>query len=119
MLNYNVTEANRNQAFREAYVRLVIAQFGGGVQEDVREKVFGVADPPATIEDVLKAATAVENEKHAKATKLVVNVVQEEQDSTEDQKGREGKRRPHFSPTDSNEGGPGNYKKRRKPRIQR
>ena len=86
MLNYNVTEANRNQAFREAYVRLVIAQFGGGVQEDVREKVFGVADPPATIEDVLKAATAVENEKHAKATKLVVNVVQEEQDSTEDKK---------------------------------
>ena len=31
MLHYNVTEANRNQAFRESYTRLVIAQFGGGV----------------------------------------------------------------------------------------
>ena len=49
MLHYNVPEANRNQAYREAYTRLVIAQFGSGLHEEIREKVFGVANPPATL----------------------------------------------------------------------
>ena len=77
MLHYNVTEANRNQAFRESYTRLVIAQFGGGVSEDIRERVFGVAEPPNTIEGVLTAASAIENEKHSRASKLVVHLVED------------------------------------------
>ena len=63
MLHYNVEEADRNAAFRASYTRLVIAQFGGGVTDEIREQVFGVPNPPATIADVLAAATAVENEK--------------------------------------------------------
>ena len=86
MLNYNVEEDDRNQAFRDAYVRLVIAQFGSGLHEEIREKVFGVATPPATIEEVLQAATAIENEKHSKATKLVVNLVDEDKDKNKEAK---------------------------------
>ena len=78
--HYNVAEADRNQAYRDAYTRLVIVEFGSGLHEEIREKVFGVADPPATLAEVLQAATAIENEKHAKATKLVVNLVDEEKD---------------------------------------
>ena len=88
MLHYNVPEANRNQAYRDAYTRLVIAQFGSGLHEDIREKVFGVAVPPATLAAVLTAATAVENEKHSKATKLVVNLV-DEKEKKEDPKPKE------------------------------
>ena len=43
----------------------MIAQFGSGLSEDIREKVFGVAIPPATLDSVLTAASAIENEKHA------------------------------------------------------
>ena len=79
MLHYNVEEANRNQAFRDGYTRLVIAQFGSGVNDDIRQQIFGVPNPPETIAAVLAAATAVENEKHSKATKLVINPIEEEQ----------------------------------------
>ena len=78
MLHYNVAEADRNQAFRDGYARLVIAQFGGGVNSKIREQVFGVPNPPNTIADVLTAATAIENEKNPKATKLVINQVDSE-----------------------------------------
>ena len=78
MLHYNVAEADRNAAFRAGYTRLVIAQFGGGVNDVIREQIFGVPNPPDTIADVLAAATAVENEKHSKATKLVINQVEDE-----------------------------------------
>ena len=91
MLHYNITEANRNQAYRDAYTRLVIAQFGSGLHEEIREKVFGVATPPATLAEVLQAATAIENEKHAKATKLVVNVVGEDKEKDKPKTEEEGK----------------------------
>ena len=42
--------------------------------------MFGVATPPATLAAVLQAATAIENEKHSKATKLVVNLVDEDKE---------------------------------------
>ena len=77
MLHYNVQEADRNAAFRAGYTPLVIAQFGGGVSEDIRERVFGVADPPNTIDGVLTAASAVENEKHSRASKLVVHQIED------------------------------------------
>ena len=77
MLHYNVPEADRNQAFRDSYTRLVIAQFGSGINDEIREQVFGVAVPPNTIQGVLTAATAIENEKHSKATKLVINNVED------------------------------------------
>ena len=70
MLHYNVPEAQRDDAFRQGYQRLVIAQFGSGVNDEIREQIFGVPDPPATIAAVLAAATAVENEKHSKACLL-------------------------------------------------
>ena len=78
MLHYNVPEAQRDDAFRQGYQRLVIAQFGSGVNDEIREQIFGVPDPPATIAAVLAAATAVENEKHSKASKLIVNQVEDE-----------------------------------------
>ena len=71
MLHYNVVEADRNNAFRETYSRLVVAQFGGGIQESIRQVVFGVPIPPNTIQGVLEAATAAEAEHSSKLTKLV------------------------------------------------
>ena len=86
MLHYNVPEADRNAAFRAGYQRLVIAQFGSGVNDEIREQMFGVPNPPDTIAAVLAAATAVENEKHSKATKLVVNQVEDEKTTKEEKK---------------------------------
>ena len=83
MLHYNVAEAQRDNAFRQGYQRLVIAQFGSGINDDIREQIFGVPDPPATIAAVLAAATAVENEKHSKASKLVVNQIEEDKPKEE------------------------------------
>ena len=82
MLHYNVPEDQRNAAFRASYTRLVIAQFGSGISDDIREQVFGVAVPPNTIAGVLTAATAIENEKHSKATKLVINNIENEKKET-------------------------------------
>ena len=39
---------------------MVVAQFGGGLHEDLRAKVFGIPNPPATIDDVLTAASPAE-----------------------------------------------------------
>ena len=75
MLNYNVPEADRNASFRQGYARMVVAQFGGGLHEDLRAKVFGVPNPPATIDDALTAASAAEAEKTNQ--KLVVSLVEE------------------------------------------
>ena len=58
MLHYNVQEADRNAAFRAGYQRLVIFQFGSGVNDEIREQIFGVPNPPDTIAAVLAAATA-------------------------------------------------------------
>ena len=49
MLHYNVAEADRNAAFRAGYTRLVIAQFGGGVNDEIREQIFGVPNPPPQV----------------------------------------------------------------------
>ena len=75
MLNYNVPEADRNAAFRQGYARMVVAQLGGTLHENLRAKVFGVPNPPATIEDALSAASAAEAEKNNQ--KLVVSLVEE------------------------------------------
>ena len=85
MLHYNVPEAERNDAFRAGYQRLVIAQFGSGVNDDIREQIFGVPNPSATIPDVLAAATAIENEKHSKVTELVVNEIEDEKKTTKEE----------------------------------
>ena len=90
MLHYNVQEADRNDAFRASYTRLVITQFGGGMNNDIKEQVFGVPNPPDTIAAVLAAATAIENEKHSKATKLVINQVDSE--NTQNDKMKEDKK---------------------------
>ena len=74
MLNYNVPEADRNAAFHESYTRLVVAQFGSGISEELRGRVFGVPNPPATIEAALVAATAAEAEKSP--GKMVVNAIE-------------------------------------------
>ena len=71
MLHYNVPEADRNNAFRQSYARLVVAQFGGGIHDSIRRTVFGVPVPPNTIQAVLEAATAAEAEQSSKLTKLV------------------------------------------------
>ena len=86
MLHYNVPEAQRDNAFRQGYQRLVIAQFGSGVDDEIKEQIFGVPDPPATIAAVLAAATAVENKKHSKVSKLIVNQVEDEKKPKEEDK---------------------------------
>ena len=80
MLHYNVREEDRNAAYRESYERMVIVQFGGGLAEDLREKVFGVPTPPNTIGAVLTAVMAAEAEKHSKSTRLVVSEVMGEKE---------------------------------------
>ena len=78
MMNYDVPEGDRNPAYYQGYVRMVIAQFGGGLKEEIKSKVFGVPTPPATIADVLKAATAAEAESRPTAqNKLTINAVAE------------------------------------------
>ena len=81
ILNYNVPEADKNAAFRESYTRLVVAQFGSGISEDLRGKVFGVPNPPATIEAALTAATAAEAEKLP--GKMVVGVIEKKGDKNQ------------------------------------
>ena len=84
MLNYNVPEADRNAAFRESYTRLVVAQFGSGISEELRGKVFGVPNPPATIEAALTAATATEAEKpHGKMVEGVIDEKETEKEEEE------------------------------------
>ena len=53
-----------------------VAQFGSGLSEELRSKVFGVPNPPATIAGVLAAATAAEAERNPTGTKLVVGAVE-------------------------------------------
>ena len=83
MLHYNVAEADRNAAFREQYARLVVAQFGSGLSEELRSKVFGVPNPPATIAGVLAAATAAEAERNPTGTKLVIGAIEGEDSVTQ------------------------------------
>ena len=83
MLHYNVAEADRNAAFREQYARLVVAQFGSGLTEELRSKVFGVPNPPATIAGVLAAATAAEAERNPTGTKLVIGAIEGEESSAQ------------------------------------
>ena len=89
MLHYNVPEAERTDAYRANYTRLVVAQFGSGVREDIRTRVFGVPNPPAEIPAVLAAATAAEAETktltQAKLTINAVDQVEEKDTSSEDQ----------------------------------
>ena len=66
MLNYNIPEAERNAAFHLGYARLVVARFAGGLHKDLRAKVFGIPNPPDTIEAALLAASAAEAEKTIK-----------------------------------------------------
>ena len=76
MLHYNVPEAERTDAYRANYTRLVVAQFGSGVREDIRTRVFGVPNPPNEIPAVLAAATAAEVEsKTLTQAKLTINAV--------------------------------------------
>ena len=57
---------------------MVIAQFGGGLKEEIKSKVFGVPTPPDNIADVLKAATAAEAESRPTVqNKLTINAVAE------------------------------------------
>ena len=83
MLHYNVAEADRNAAFRDQYARLVVAQFGSGLNEELRSKIFGVPNPPATIAGVLAAATAAEAERNPTGTKLVIGAIEGEDTSTQ------------------------------------
>ena len=82
MLNYNVPKADRNAAFRKGCTRMVVAQFGSGISEGLRGKVFGVPNPPATIKAALTAATAAEAERSPR--KMVVGVIEE--NGTDNQK---------------------------------
>ena len=89
MLHYNVPEAERTDAYRANYTRLVVAQFGSGVREDIRTRVFGVPNPPAEIPAVLAAATAAEAESktltQAKLTINAVDQIEEKDTGSEDQ----------------------------------
>ena len=90
MMNYDVPEADRNPAYYQGYVRMVIAQFGGGLKEEIKGKVFGVPTPPNTIADVLKAATAAEAESRPTVqNKLTINAVAEVSKESKDDKEEE------------------------------
>ena len=73
MLNYNLAEADRKAASREGYTRMVVAQFSSGISEELRGKVFGVPNPPVTIEAALVAAAAAEVEKSS--SKFIIGLV--------------------------------------------
>ena len=62
---------------------MVVAQFWGGLHEDIRAKVFGIPNPPATIEAALTAASAAKAEKTNQ--KLVFSLVDETQKDKEGQ----------------------------------
>ena len=91
MMNYDVPEADRNPAYYQGYVRMVIAQFGGGLKEEIKSKVFGVPTPPDTIANVLQAATAAEAESRPSVqNKLTINAVAEvSKDAPDDQEEEE------------------------------
>ena len=72
----------------------MIAQFGSGVNSEIRQQIFGVPNPPATIAEVLAAATAVENETNPKATKLVINPIEDEQPQVDKAEKNEEKKNP-------------------------
>lgn len=54
--------------------------------EELRSKVFGVPNPPATIEGVLAAATAAKVKRNLTGTKLVIRAVEAEEGSQNDEK---------------------------------
>ena len=86
MLHYNVAKADQNAAFRAGYAQLVVAQFGSGLSEELRSKVFGVPNPPATIAGVLAAVTAAEAERNPAGTKLVIGAVEAEDEVSKNDK---------------------------------
>lgn len=86
MLIYNVAEADQNAALREGYIGMVVAQFGSGISEELKGKVFGVPNPPATIEAALNAAKAAEPEKST--SKTVIGLV-DDKETTEEKKTEE------------------------------
>ena len=72
MLNYNIPEANRDAAFQDMQTRMIIAQFGSGVVDYIRDRIFGTTEPPDTVIELQNMAAAIEAEKQAgKPTKLV------------------------------------------------
>jgi hypothetical protein len=86
MVNYNVPAAQRNnQAYRDNFERLVVNHFGSGLAESIKRVVWGVPVPPATIDEALAAASAVEVEDNRKlAESTIVNAVQAEEPTTDD-----------------------------------
>ena len=95
MMNYDVAEGDRNPAYYQGYVRMVIAQFGGGLKEEIKSKVFGVPTLPNTIADVLKAATAAEAESRPSVqNKLTVNAVAEVTKETNEERKEEAPKDP-------------------------
>ena len=52
---------------------MVVAQFKSGISEEIRGKVFGVPNPPATIAAALTATTTAEAEKTP--LKMLIGVV--------------------------------------------
>ena len=63
-----------------------MAQFGSGLSEELRSKVFGLPNPPATIAGVLAAATAAEAKRNPTGTKLVIGAVDTEEGASKDDK---------------------------------
>ena len=64
----------------------MVTQFSSGLSEELRSKVFGVPNPPATIAGVLAAATAAEAERNPTETKLVIGAIESNEEETKEDK---------------------------------
>ena len=67
--HYNLTPAQKQvDGYQQVFTSAAIMHFGAGVRPDIGKVILAHATPPATIEDMLAAAEAVEAEQAKKGT---------------------------------------------------
>ena len=67
--HYNLTPAQKQvDGYQQVFTSAAIMHFGAGVRSDIGKVILAQATPPATIEDMLAAAEAVEAEQAKKGT---------------------------------------------------
>ena len=67
--HYNLTPAQKQvDGYQQVFTSAAIMHFGAGVRPDIGKVILAQATPPATIENMLAAAEAVEAEQAKKGT---------------------------------------------------
>ena len=61
--HFNITAAQKREAgYRAVAEASIMSPFGAGLQDDIKQIVFGAANPPGTVDDMLAAAEAIKAE---------------------------------------------------------